>query len=360
MAEKEDGHARQGQWVLLEALGFPEHPMSILAIDGKVKSWTSPSRTIGTQALEVAQKTFHQVAAGEAPDEPVVWEVSANRKAVLYPIAGPMGPPHGFHVWVGPPTQDPGAPPRAAGYTWDAEKFGVHETFECANMSGTTREDFHAFRALSDFTRRAVMFRDTMELAQFGMQPKPGNTFLTTLSVLHIQTGQVMPWIMALKATSPVTANGLFYDQTTLGVAPELPGAEELGLLQMAEELEKYMALVNLVPAQDGPRMVLGTWITSPPPWVRYDRSPGGGGGESYIHPEDRAAFVADWAPEALSRPIPAPGAGLPQLSPAHPVRLAGWNDDEWVTTSSKFRPYTLGGSVVSGLFIMEVSQVRE
>lgn len=363
MAGKESAPDHGGQWVLLEALGYPERPMSILAVDGRPRAWTSPARVVGTPTVEVAAVLYRQIASGDTSALSITFDAGGAKKRKVTAILGPTNVPFGFHVWTGPAEVDPPEEmPATGGYVWDAERFGCTQTFECANMSGTTRENFQAFRPVSDFTRRALMFKDTdtVALAQFAMPPVPGDTFMTTLSVVHIQTGAVMPWIMALKAVSNTTANGLFYDQTILGITPELPSPEELGLLQMAEELDKYLALVNLVNTSAGPEMIMGTWITSPPAWLRYDETAvPGGGGESYIHPDDRASFTSTWAAEALSRAAMTPGMPVTR-SPRYPVRFAGWEPGEWVLTSSAIRPYIRNESPIEGLFIIEVSRAPQ
>lgn len=342
----------RGQWVFLEAMGYPEMPMTILAVGGAAKQWTSPSRVIGDQALEVAQNMHRRAMSGDVKPSTLVLTAGENRKVSIEPVIGPFDVPHGYHVWVGPADMNPGPPPPAAGYTWDSELLGVYSTWASAAMSGTPREEYHDFWPVSDFTRRAVKFDDTMELAQFGLNLAPGNTFLTEFSSLHIRTGAVMPWILAMKAVSPTRARGIFYDQTDFGVEPPLPDATELGLLQMAEENDRYLALMVMTQRPTGAEMVLGTWLTSTPPWARYDKSLG----ESYIHPDDRSLFTTAWAVETTAKVVVSPGTPAPP-APRYPVRLAGWEDDEWVLTSSAIRPYVRGGMAVEGLFIMEVTR---
>lgn len=341
----------RGQWVFLEAMGYPEFPMTILAVGGEPKDWTSPARVIGEQALEVAQNMHHRALSGEIRPSAIVLTAGNERKMMIHPVIGPFDVPHGYHVWIGPADVNPGPAPAAAGYTWDSERLGVFSTWESAAMSGTAREEYHDFWPVSDFTRRAVKFDATMELAQFGLNLAPGETFITEFSSLHIRNGTVMPWILAMKAVSNTRARGIFYDQTDFGIEPPLPTPDELGLLQMAEENDRYLALMVMAQREAGAEMVLGTWITSTPPWARFDTSLG----ESYIHPDDRALFTTAWAVETTESVV-VPGVPM-KPAPRYPVRLAGWGDDEWITTSSAIRPYTRGGMAVEGLFIMEVTR---
>lgn len=336
-----------GTWTLIETLDPTAQPTA-LAIGPKTKEWVSAERAIGSRALSV-------IANITDGNQVVVYDDARDSKTIIAPIAGPEGDPHGHRVWIGPANTDPGTAPPAAGFIWDANNHGAYETFECAAMSGTSAEQFQAFRPVSDFTRRAVRFDSAIELAEFAYTLKPGSRFISTVSVQHIVTGAIMPWIIALRdnGANNNRANGLFYDMTPVGAAPLLPTAEELGLREFSEQADRYIALVNLLTSgRPKPEMVLASWITNPPPWVRHD----GGSGETYIHPDDRETFARTWAMQAIAHAA----ATGPNKGPAprFTIRLAGWEPGEWIDTSAVLRPYARGDAgVVDNLYVMEVTR---
>ncbi|WP_139286222.1 GAF domain-containing protein [Tsukamurella tyrosinosolvens] len=201
------------------------------------------------------------------------------------PIPGPDGETFGVRVWQHrhAPEQDP---PQAGGFTWNEAARVFHQSFACANMSGTTYEEFIADRPTVDFTRRALRFDYVAELVDILHTQTSGKRFSHPVTVVHIQTGEIMAWQMILEAGGDCV-RGFFYDMTPLGAVPDLPSPSEFAQRYIASAEGRGLALG--VRLEDG-GLVIGTWLTDPPTGVSVDRISGDG---HYLVTDDSSRRLA-------------------------------------------------------------------
>ncbi|CAM3975035.1 GAF domain-containing protein [Tsukamurella strandjordii] len=250
------------------------------------------------------------------------------------PIDGPEGAVFGVRVWQGKQFPD-GPPPAAGGFAWQAGVRVFHQSFACANMSGTSFEEFIADRPTVDFTRRALRFDHVAELVDILHTPTVGKRFLRPVTVVHVQTGQIMAWQMILEADSDTGGRGFFYDTTPHGVEPDLPSPSEFAQRQLAAAEGRGLALgvrqdQGAVPIDagvdsDGEDLIIGTWLTDPPPGVSVDRV--AGRGQYLVPPASRRALAQARPGESVEVQIlmadgkwgPAQAVVLPYMRGAQP-----------------------------------------
>lgn len=244
------------------------------------------------------------------------------------PILGPDGEAFGMRVWQHrePPS---GEPPAAGGFTWHEETRVFHQSFACANMSGTTYEDFIADRPTVDFTRRALRFDHVAELVDILHTQTVGKRFFRPVTVVHIQTGEIMAWQMIIEAGEE-GVRGFFYDTTPVGGEPDLPSASEYAQRYIAAAERRGLALG--VRTDEG-GLVIGTWLTDPPEGVSVDRVAGDG---HYLVTEETSQRLA-----------------AARLSEDIDVQIR-MEDGSWGPASAKVLPYMHGTQPSEMLVVVE------
>lgn len=258
--------------------------------DGAVRDWLPwTDRRYVPGAWHVVSSA---VVSGQVKEGPV--DGGLFVRAV--PIEGPKGEAFGVRVWQHRHPPDHPAP-AAGGFSWRGGVRVFSQSFACANMSGTTFEDFISERPTIDFTRRALRFDHVAELVDILHTPTRGKRFLRPVTVVHIQTGEIMAWQMVLEADGD-GGRGFFYDTTPHGAVPDLPSPSEFAQRTIAASEGRGLALGVRQPGratgegheQDGGDLVIGTWLTEPPPGVSVDKVAGDG---QYLVPDQSRRTLA-------------------------------------------------------------------
>lgn len=215
-----------------------------------------------------------------------------SQKHVLFarPVFGPLQRVHGVQYWLGPLSQDPPEPRRAAGVVWDLPDRMVRLTVECTRMAGIPDAKFKPDLPLAMFWHSVSRFDHHEDVYGLLYNPRSRARLRTTGTIRHRTRQHDMYWQATLRArcdNEAIGAWGLLEDLT-----PVTSGTPKATLAHTAfrEYLRAQQTYLGVIHIPDGSVV---QWLTDPPPWIDCTRSP-----DQVFPPEDRARLAKAVAPD--------------------------------------------------------------
>ncbi|MFI1919080.1 GAF domain-containing protein [Nocardia sp. NPDC020380] len=169
-----------GEWLVIETLS--DSP-TVVAAGSRVRKWRPLSNVFRGSSLTMVQKLVGVVVDNLKDSQSLVDLTPGTRLAYARPILGPGRQVHALMVWLGSRDENPPAPPRALGWSWDVTDPGRPST-----VSHPGSADFYGFPpgtepTLTDLLSTLTDLRDTAEVL----------TAVDTAEPDHAGTGE---WLM--------------------------------------------------------------------------------------------------------------------------------------------------------------------
>jgi len=205
------------------------------------------------------------------------------------PILGPHDRVHGIQYWFGPISEDPQPPHRAAGVVWDRPASAVRMTVDCTRMAGIPDSYFTPEVTLASFWRNATRFDHHEAVLDLLYDTRRGTRLQSTGTVRHLERREML-WQASVRGRNDgetVGAWGLLEDLTSEYCPPPHPTLEQQGFRRFHRAAGIYLGVIHI------PDGTVVAWLTDPPPWIAWNRSP-----NEIFPPVDRARLAAATAPD--------------------------------------------------------------
>lgn len=327
-------------WYLVETLGTAQEPMTIVSKDGERRDWSGVRRFDRDEGFDLLDMLRWVRREATTVAQTKVGALGVRRIEMI-PIISVEDEVYGIHVWIGA-EHEPVPPHRpAAAISWRLGELQVQQRLESWMMSTDDEDGFKKTRSPGEFFRKVVRFDDVTTLIQIATNPIAGQSFDTTITVLH-DRGHLMCWQVVGRTRNDDTHVGMrAITHDISDVAPPVIGPlEALGLNAEPDPDSPAAALLAFPP--DSERAIIAQWIGKVPNWVDWRRD----GDTELIDPDGQ---------RKLARTTTILGAGLPDSEIVTQARMRAHNEEGWQPVKITSKPYP--GEVGGRLHIIRIAK---